>query len=205
MNAARQNELQPLKLAQLIAALRYLRLKAGNEHEPLGKELHMPSSEAAARFIGERQIKAVAVHKILEVAAVGFDHREREIRAVSRHVGSEVLEEERRYRGADADNSLAVHLRKSLLQFQIQIVQPVEIFGRARQKETTLLRGLCAAAIASDQLECDLTLPQQVLSRRSGLRDANIVRSMRKAAVLAHSNEIAEQLHVDDIVRRHLN
>src|SRR5262249_54765774 len=103
------------------------------------------------------------------------------------------------------DNSLAVHLRKSLLQFQIQIVQPVEIFGRARQKETTLLRGLCAAAIASDQLESDLTLQQLDLSRKSGLRDANNVRRMREAAVLAHSNGIAEPLPVGGIVRRHLN
>src|SRR5262249_47829382 len=172
---------------------------------PLGKELHMPSSEAAARLIGERQIKAVAVHQILEVAAVGFDHREREIWAVRRHVGSEDLEEERRYRGAGAANSLAVNLRKSLRQFQIQIVQSVEIFGRARQKEPALLRGLCAAAIASDQLESDFTLQQLDLSRKGGLRDANNVRRMREAAVLAHSNEIAEPLHVDDIVCRHLN
>src|SRR5580693_4716681 len=120
----------------------------------------MPSSEAAARLVGERQIKAVAVHQILEVTAVGFDHREREIWAVGRDVGFEVSEEERRYRGANADNSLAVHLRKTLLQFQIQIVQPVKIFGRARQKEAALLRGLGAAAIASDQLESELTLQQ---------------------------------------------
>ena len=54
----------------------------------------MPPDDIAARFISERDVKAIAIHKVFEVAAVSLHHHHREFRAALGDVGFEIIEKE---------------------------------------------------------------------------------------------------------------